>query len=112
MNATIASPVDISTGLHPGRSARVCASAWDRKAASAAFTVFKDSLLEPAIAEIKDERLARIYRLAAIEAEALAWQTPCPFLFLPALLEEKLEEVRRYALQQERYQKGYDCLKA
>lgn len=98
--------------MKPGRSARVCASVWERKEASFAFTAFKDNLLEPAIANISDESLNRLFRLAANEAEALAWQTPYPFLFLPVLLEEKLEEVRRYAIHQARFQqKSYDCLR-
>lgn len=113
MNATTARYTGSYDEAKPGRSARVCASVWDRKTASAAFSVFKDSLLEPAIADISDERLSRLFRLAAIEAEALAWQTPYPFLFLPALLEEKLNEVRRYAIQQARYQQnGHDSLRA
>lgn len=44
----------------------------------------------------------RLTRLAAIEAEALAWQTPVPLLVLPALLEEKLERVRGYEARQRR----------
>jgi len=40
-------------------------------------------------------------RLAAIEAEALAWLTPFPHLFLPVLLEEKLDAARQYVTRQD-----------
>jgi hypothetical protein len=43
----------------------------------------------------------RMARLAATEAEALAWQTPYPLLVLPALLDEKLDYVSRYAERQQ-----------
>lgn len=42
----------------------------------------------------------RLIGLSAIEAEALAWQTNAPLLVLPVLLEEKLDDVRRYAARQ------------
>jgi hypothetical protein len=38
----------------------------------------------------------RFLHLAAGEAEALAWLTPFPHLFLPLLLEEKLDAAKRY----------------
>lgn len=37
---------------------------------------------------------------AATEAEALAWSTPYPLLFLPVLMEEKVHEARRWAARQ------------
>lgn len=43
-----------------------------------------------------------ILHSALNEAEALAWQTPYPHLFFPALAEEKAMAARRWASQQER----------
>jgi hypothetical protein len=62
----------------------------------------KAQLLARAIDEAADETVAKLFRLAAGEAEALAWQTPFPLLFLPILIEEKLEAVHRYATHQAR----------
>jgi hypothetical protein len=61
----------------------------------------KENLLRQAIGESTNDAWARLFRLAAGEAEALAWLTPFPLLFLPVLLEEKLDEVRHYAALQE-----------
>jgi len=41
-----------------------------------------------------------IFRQATAEAEALAWSTSYPLLFLPVLMEEKVEGARRWANRQ------------
>jgi hypothetical protein len=63
---------------------------------------FKARLLARVLDDAPDETVAKLCRLAAGEAEALAWQTPFPLLFLPVLLEEKLEVIQRYAARQAR----------
>jgi hypothetical protein len=57
-------------------------------------------LLDAALPKIGDQGQLRLLRLAAGEAEALAWSTPFPHLFLPVLLDEKLDAVRRYLARQ------------
>ena len=49
----------------------------------------KDRLLRKWLQQTPDERLYAPLRRAANEAAALAWFTPFPLLFFPALLEEK-----------------------
>ena len=44
----------------------------------------------------------RMTKLAATEAEALAWLTSYPLLVLPVLLDEKLDYVCRYTERQHR----------
>ena len=66
-----------------------------------ALATLKAQILQPLLAEAASEDSARLIRLAAMEAEALVWQTPYPHLFFPVLLEEKLEAVRRYSACQE-----------
>ena len=46
---------------------------------------------------------ARLLHLAVTEAEALAWTTPEPLLFFPALAEEKVESLFRWAQRQSRF---------
>jgi hypothetical protein len=41
-----------------------------------------------------------LVRQAATEAEALAWATSYPLLFLPVLVEEKIEGARQWANRQ------------
>lgn len=62
----------------------------------------KDRLLFEAAGEIADQRILTLLRLAANEAESLAWESHCPILTLPLLLEEKIEFVRNYARRQAR----------
>jgi hypothetical protein len=73
-----------------------------RKRSAITLADLKAQLLARAINNAADETVARLFRLAAGEAEALAWQTPFPLLFLPVLLEEKLDAVHRYATHQAR----------
>jgi hypothetical protein len=58
------------------------------------------ALKERLLAERAPARVApwieRLLRLAANEAEALAWQTSVPLLVFPALLDEKLEAAMAY----------------
>lgn len=42
----------------------------------------------------------QVFKQAATEAEALAWSTPYPLLFLPVLMEEKVEGARRWVKRQ------------
>jgi hypothetical protein len=42
----------------------------------------------------------QLLRQALNEAEALAWQTPYPHLFFPALAQEKAQAVGRWAFRQ------------
>lgn len=60
----------------------------------------KECLLRQHLADRPEPRVERLLRLAAGEAEALAWQSPVPLLLMPILLEEKLERVRRYVATQ------------
>ncbi len=60
-------------------------------------TVLKERLLREHLKEAVEPSLDRLLRLAASEAEALAWQTPVPLLVMPTLLEEKLNTVRLYS---------------
>ncbi len=62
----------------------------------------KERLLQQLLAEtVQQPELNPAYRRAANDAVSLAWVTPFPLLFLPALLEEKAAEARvRTARQQ------------
>ena len=42
----------------------------------------------------------RVVKQAATDAEALAWSTPYPLLFLPVLMEEKVEGARLWMSRQ------------
>jgi hypothetical protein len=61
----------------------------------------KDEILRAALPGA-DPEVGRLLRLAAGEAEALAWETGWPMLVFPLLLEEKIAEVRRYIARQRR----------
>ena len=62
----------------------------------------KTDLLNPMLTELDDPRLADELRWAANEAAALAWITPFPFLFLPALFEEKVAAAKKRWARQEK----------
>jgi hypothetical protein len=55
----------------------------------------KNRLLRDALNEAADADLYTPLRRAATEAAGLAWLTPFPLLFLPALFEEKVAAARR-----------------
>src|SRR5262249_31354356 len=56
--------------------------------------------LQPLMGKNSDRDAEAALRLAGTEAAALAWTTPFPLLFLPALLEEKVARTERYLARQ------------
>lgn len=73
------------TGAHAG----------DRRQADVALAELKGRLLQSSLTA-GDRANSRLLRLAAVEAEALAWQASFPTLLLPTLLEEKVGAMRHY----------------
>jgi hypothetical protein len=65
------------------------------------FESLKKRLLQPVLNAEPDAGLRRQLRLASNEAAAVAWTTPFPLLFLPALMEEKTAEVHSYVARQQ-----------
>ena len=65
-----------------------------------ALAALRQDLLTAPLAKAADEQHRSLLRLAAGEAEALAWVNGFPLLLLPVLLEEKVEAVRRYTARQ------------
>ena len=65
-----------------------------------ALVALKERLLDPSLATAPNETHRALLRLAANEAEALAWLNGYPLLLLPALLEEKIAATHRYAARQ------------
>ncbi len=63
--------------------------------------VLKEKLLRQQLEAASDVRLYSALRHAAEEAASLAWTTPFPLLFLPALMEEKQREVLAHAQRQQ-----------
>ena len=62
----------------------------------------KEQLLHELLAETAERpELNPAYHRAANDAVSLAWVTPFPLLFLPALLEEKAAEARRRTVRQQ-----------
>lgn len=66
----------------------------------------KNRYLEKALAGAVDRELYIPYQRAAVDAAAVAWLTPWPLLFFPALFEEKLDEARRYMARQKLVRQG------
>jgi hypothetical protein len=66
------------------------------------FELLKERLLEERLVKVDRPDLNSTMRLAANEAEALAWVTAYPALVFPLLFEEKVEEGRLRAERQER----------
>jgi len=63
----------------------------------------KERLLQELLAQAADRpELNPAFRRAANDALSLAWVTPFPLLFLPALLEEKAAEARQRMERQDR----------
>ncbi|HTD87492.1 MAG TPA: hypothetical protein VK850_13015 [Candidatus Binatia bacterium] len=60
----------------------------------------KDKLLRPLIEKTSDGRAETALRRAGTEAAALAWTTPFPLLFLPALLDEKVDRAEQHLARQ------------
>jgi hypothetical protein len=61
---------------------------------------FKERLLRPVLETSSDQRAEDALRRAGTEAAALAWTTPFPLLFLPALLDEKVDNARQHLARQ------------
>ena len=60
----------------------------------------KERLLRPLLDTSGDQQAESALRRAGTEAAALAWTTPFPLLFLPALLDEKVEKAREHLARQ------------
>jgi len=71
-----------------------------RATREAEFERFKETLLRHALRSAEDAELYASLRRAANEAAALAWTTPFPLLFLPALFEEKTLAARHHTARQ------------
>ena len=63
--------------------------------------LLKNRLSDTLTPELKGRAPERLVRQAVTEAEALAWSTPYPLLFLPVLVEEKLTSARDWADRQQ-----------
>jgi hypothetical protein len=72
----------------------------DRGALEAELEQLKERLLDPLLKAAADPNRGAPLRLAANEAASLAWFTPFPLLFFPALLEEKVRAVQRQEARQ------------
>jgi len=71
-----------------------------RGAAEMELDSLKDKLLRPLIEKIGDQQGEAALRRAGTEAAALAWTTPFPLLFLPALLAEKVDRAEQHLARQ------------
>src|SRR5262245_2057757 len=71
-----------------------------RGAAETELDRLKACLLQPLLEKTRDLDAAAALRRAGTEAAALAWTTPFPLLFLPALLDEKVDRAERYVARQ------------
>jgi hypothetical protein len=69
----------------------------------------KERLLQPLMEKANDRDAEAALRLAGTEAAAIAWTTPFPLLFLPALLEEKVDRTKRYLALQKAILQGGMC---
>jgi len=90
---------------HPARSksGRAQPAHFHQKLA-ARLNKYKVGLLEELSNE--SETFLHFARLAVNEAESLAWSTPYAHLFLPALVEEKIQYARQWASRQDRVGNG------
>ncbi|HKQ37541.1 MAG TPA: hypothetical protein VJ063_05645 [Verrucomicrobiae bacterium] len=69
----------------------------------------KDKLLRPLIEKISDGQAEAAVRHAGTEAAALAWTTPFPLLFLPALLDEKVDRAEQHLATQKKILERGTC---
>jgi hypothetical protein len=67
-----------------------------RGAAETELDRLKDTLLRPLLEKSGDQHAEVALRRAGTEAAALAWTTPFPLLFLPALLAEKVKKTEEH----------------
>jgi hypothetical protein len=71
-----------------------------RGAAESELDGLKDRLLRPLLEKSGDQHAEDTLRRAGREAAALAWTTPFPLLFLPALLDEKVDRAEKHLARQ------------
>lgn len=76
------------------------------------FEQLKLHLLNSVLDEQREPARRKQLQLAANEAAALAWTTPYPLLFLPALFQEKARELREYNRRQEQVEETSQALLA
>jgi hypothetical protein len=69
---------------------------------AARFSKLKAHVVQSLIGDSGTRVPGNLLQRAVLEAEALAWSTPYPLLFLPALAEEKVLNARRWAERQRR----------
>ena len=70
------------------------------RGAAARFNQLTEQLVQKLVADVQGLLPENMVRHAVIEAEALAWSTPFPLLFLPVLAEEKVLTARQWARHQ------------
>jgi hypothetical protein len=70
----------------------------------------KERLLEPLLSGAADPARSVPLRQAANEAAGLAWFTPFPLLFFPALLEEKVYAAQRQEARQQQIRRRTEGL--
>ena len=71
-----------------------------RGAAESELDGLKERLLQPLVEKNGDQQAEAALRRAGTEAAALAWTTPFPLLFLPALLAEKVDRAEQHLARQ------------
>lgn len=71
-----------------------------RGAAETELDSLKERLLQPLLEKRGGGQGEAALRRAGTEAAALAWTTPFPLLFLPALLDEKVDRAERHLARQ------------
>jgi len=84
------------------RVAKYCKRPWTLslgacKNMAVKFTHLRESLIQKLTSEVQEPGSEHLIEQAVTDAEALAWSTPYPLLFLPALAEEKVAGARRWA---------------
>lgn len=84
-------------------------SAPARGAAERELDSLKEKLLRPLIEETSDQHAEAALRRAGTEAAALAWTTPFPLLFLPALLAEKVARAEQHLARQKKIFERGSC---
>jgi len=95
-NRQIITRFEPETRFEPGRPAPVPY----RGASETDLEQLKDRLLRAVLSDAANPTLKAPLRRAASEAASLAWFTPFPLLFFPALLEEKVYAAQRQQARQ------------
>lgn len=100
-------------GIQHGMGAReanvIKLTAPARGAAEAELDRLKERLLLPLIEKTSDQHAEASLRRAGTEAAALAWTTPFPLLFLPELLDEKVDKARQHLARQKTILERNSC---